>query len=221
MAEERGDTDAAITQALAAMKRRGSNVLLVGTSSSHAHHGACRRLLGEETPTPRKRLFVFTDRDARVDERLPDADPSSAQVVDCANLTRSAAAVTGTTTVGRTRSASLSDLPDLGDEVEAAIDDLGDGLESAQLRVCVDSLRPMLEEHEERDVFRFLHAMTGDVRRVDGMGHYHFPVAYDDHRVRLLEPLFDAVVELRATAGGVQQRWHLRDPEVDSDWLDL
>jgi hypothetical protein len=53
------------------------------------------------------------------------------------------------------------------------------------------------------------------------MGHFHLRVDHDSDHVRLLEPLFDAVVEVRRTDTGRQQRWHLRDKGLESDWLDI
>ena len=40
----------------------------------------------------------------------------------------------------------------------------------------------------------------------------------DDETVQLVAPLFDAVIEVR---GGNNQRWHLREPEITTDWLRL
>jgi hypothetical protein len=43
--------------------------------------------------------------------------------------------------------------------------------------------------------------------------------------VRLLEPLFDAVVEVRRTEDGdeerLEQRWHLRDRDAESGWIEI
>lgn len=214
-------SDATFAQALAALKRRGCNVLLAG---GDGHVAACRRLLGDDGPERRHRLFVFTERGASVDERVSDAD-APVHVVENAGMTRggAAAADAGDFPPGpapRTTSVQPGDLAALGNAVGAAIDGFDDP-DPAQLRVCVDSLRPLLDRHDRAEVFRLVHGLTNDVRRADAMGHFHLPAPYDDDRVDLLAPLFDAVVEVRTTEGGPEQRWHMTAPDVDTGWLGL
>lgn len=210
---------AAFTQALASLKRRGSNLLLVGAANDHAHVDACRRLLGDDGPT-RRRLFVLTDRDHSA---VPSARDDVA-VVEYESMTRSAASAQDGAAGGLGPAERVVTLDGLGDAARSAIEsfdrDAG-GLSPAELRLCFDSLRPLLEEHSEQRVFRFLHALTGDVRDVSGMAHFHLPVAYDDPTVRTIAPLFDAVVEVRAAGGEPQQRWHLREEDISTEWLPL
>lgn len=216
-AEEDRDRTAEFTRALASLKRRGSNLLIVGAADHDAHLGACTRLLGA-TGDSRTRLFAFTDRDRSITERLP-GDPDAATVVDYASPTRSAAvAESGETPTG----ADARTLSELGAAISEAIDDIAanESLDPADFRFCLDSLRPLVDEYTEREVFRFLHGVTRDVRRVDGMAHYHLPVPIDDRAVRMLEPLFDAKVELRV-APDLQQRWHLHESDLSTDWLPL
>lgn len=221
---------AAFTQALAELKRRGSNLLVVGAASGHTHTDVCGRLLGERSEE-RSRVFVTTDgRGGAVDRETRSA---ADRVVSYAATTRGAAAAQpsadgptpgqgDSTSDGDDRGRTVDDLPSLGTAVGEAIDGAGgDELEPGELRLCVDSLRPLLEENDEQAVFRFLHAMTSDVRAVRGMGHYHLPVGFDDVTVRTLRPLFDAVVEVRPGRDRPQQRWHLHEADVTTDWLDL
>ncbi|USZ68404.1 hypothetical protein NGM10_01370 [Halorussus salilacus] len=116
------------------------------------------------------------------------------------------------------------DLRDLGVAVEDAIEGFEEGgarISPAELRVCFDSLTPLVEDYGDRDVRRFLLGVTETVERVDGMGHYHLPARYDSEVVGSLSPLFDAVVEVRRADGEIQQRWHLSDPDIATDWLAL
>ena len=214
------DETVAFTSALARLKREGSNLLVVGASSDAAHDEACDRFLGDEIGD-RRRTFVSTERGSCVPEKVHrDAD-----VINYESPTRSAAATTGTTDGPELPTDDgIAGLSELGsaivDSIQSADADAG-GLEPAQFRLCLDSMRPLLEEHAERELFRFLHAVTNEVRAADGMGHYHLPVTYGSDTVRTLEPLFDAVVKVRSGPDGAQQRWHLRDVDVDSDWLPL
>lgn len=253
-----GEEAVTFSRELSAMKRRGSNILVVGTCVSDAHLAACRRLLGESTG--RRRLFVFTNDGCGLGRRCDpsECDASSVRIVDCGATTRSAASTTPSSPSSPTDSvgvpdATESDDPSAPDATEsdgpsgssgsavsrtaAPVDDLAvlgnaigggiayfenaaDGLDPAELRVCLDSLGPLVAQNDDRKLFRFLHAVTRDVRRVSGMGHYHLSVPHDDEAVAMLSPLFDAVVEVR-TRTDHEQRWHLQDPEFTTDWLAL
>lgn len=81
--------------------------------------------------------------------------------------------------------------------------------------------RPLLSEHDTEQVFQFLHLLTGRIRDVREMGHFHLPVASDSESVRILTPLFDALVELRSNGETVQQRWRFPDEDLQSSWLSL
>jgi len=217
---------ASFAKALASLKRRGSSLLLVGPAYESAHLPASRRLMGD-ADSPRERLLVLTDRDAAHAERLPDgAEP--VRTVEHPTLTRSAAARPAPSVTPPSVSGPDGEPHDslvaLGNEVAAEItaaDERADGLAPSQLRVCVDSLAPVLEEYDRERVVAFLHAMTSDVDRVNGMAHYHLPVPADDEAVAFVEPLFDAVIELRVGSDGPQQRWRLTDGRGSTDWLPL
>lgn len=208
-------------QTLSELKREGSSLLVVGQASDAAHEAACRRLLGVDGDEPRHRLFVLTDA----------ADGCAAIPADPAEG--------GTTTVvvqgdgGRTSPvpdhASLTTvegelLGQLGSTALGAVDELEadhDGFDPAEFRFCFDSVRPLLSDHRSETVFRLLHMLTSRVRQSDGMGHFHLRLDHENDYVRLLEPLFDAVVEVRSGEETIEQRWHLRDREVTSDWVEL
>ncbi|MFB6251506.1 MAG: hypothetical protein ABEI27_07455 [Halobellus sp.] len=122
------------------------------------------------------------------------------------------------------RTAVSGSITDLGVEVSSAIDQLNaiaGGLEPAELRVAFDCTASLLSEHDERTVFQFLHLLASDVRRVGAMGHVRLQMPHNAKIVRLLEPLFDAVVELRLEGTATQQRWHFRDAGVTSEWLSI
>lgn len=113
---------------------------------------------------------------------------------------------------------------ELGVEIADAIeqfDAVAGGLAPAELRVAFDCVAPLLSTYGERTVFRFLHLFANNVRLVGGMGHVRLPKPLESETTRLLEPLFDAVVELRLDGTEAQQRWHFRDADVTSEWLPL
>lgn len=232
----RDDSGQAFATRLASLKERGSAVLVVGTLRRETYRTACTRMLGEESASPRRRLLVVTGETPRVESRLPaGASPPYEHTTLVSGTTR--ARSTATETGGTVASADgprdaavervrvdLSELGDLGVAISKAIAEFeteAGGLEPAQLRLCFDSLRPLLAEHDERKVFQFLDLLTERVRSVGGMGHFHLPVARDSATVRTFEPLFDVVVHLQKRDGRLQQRWELGESGLSSGWIPL
>jgi hypothetical protein len=229
-----GDKSASETalfaQALSALKRRGSNVLVVGEGRDCSQLDACRRLLGDATAGPRHRILVSTAEGIDIDRRLPAEEPRSGSItlVDRTIKTRSAAAgetTNSTSSIGSVSTKLVEDeeLGSLGEATAEAIAGIeAEGpLAPAELRVCVDSLTPLLEEYDDRDVSEFLGALGEEIRRVNAMGHVHLPVEYGSEPAETLAPAFDAVVELRVSGEESEQRWHLQDEEITTDWLAL
>ena len=232
--EERGDEDGrtfesrmAFVRALSALKRNGSVLLVVGNVPDEVHTTVCRRMLGDGAE-PRRRLFVETDTIcAAATDRIPARAQSVAETshrITNPSYARSAAAH------GRAESpipeTSLEDtnLSDLGTaivrEIEA-FERASGGLDPAEFRLCFDSLVPLVDEHDDELVFRFLHALSGLVHDVDGQAHFHLPLDPGSPLVRMMNPLFDAVVELGIERGRPRQRWHLRDADLSTGWLPL
>lgn len=218
MAGERGAgvlTGASVAQTLAALKREGSNILLVGTELPETHTAVCHRLLGDGESVPRYRLFV-TDSGGTgtTDERTGD-EAVTARTIDYSALT-----LAGESPVDAV--SERAPLGTLGTEIVETIDELdeaADGLEPSALRVCVDSLAPLLDEHTAERVFRLLHVTTRRTEHVHGMGHYHLPLERDHEAVQLFEPLFDVIVEVRAEGDSYEQRWEFGTAERATEWI--
>lgn len=212
-----GAEGAAFAHTLSALKERGSSLLVVGTPHERGHVAVCERLLGEPD-VERRRLLVRTDGECGavptgvdaevrvVEQRTPGFDgpdgaegtsPRTVPVGDIEQLER--AAVDGFESLA----------------ADAADPDPG------ELRVCLDSLRPLLVDHGEGEVRRFVDRLGARVSAVDGMSHFHLPTRTGDRYVSLLTPVVDAVVEVRTHDGEAQQRWHVMDGAVDSGWLPL
>ncbi|ARS88715.1 DUF7504 family protein [Natrarchaeobaculum aegyptiacum] len=210
-----------VVQTLDALKRTGSNILLVGSSVTGAHEMACRRLCGHADADRRYRLVV-------TDERRPMASCDHDDRGNVRSIIYDAPETTAAPTAERDPAERSSRSPDpleaLGLEVIDAIDAIeseADGLGPSELRVCVDSLATLFQEHDTESVFRLVHVVSSRIEQAGGMGHYHLPVAADHEAVRLLEPMFDATVELRGERGGYEQRWSLDDRGLETDWVPL
>jgi len=206
---------AAFARTLSALKQRGSNLLVIGACDEQGHADVCDRLLGEPAE-PRRRLLV------RVDGRcgaVPGDDGVQSRVVE-----RRRPAV-----AGPDPPADVDDVRSVGGGIEAleratveAFTDLeGDDAAPGELRLCVDSLPPLIIEHGDARVRRFVDQLARRVTRADGMGHFHLPVDSSDKYVSMLTPVVDAVVEVRYRGGQPEQRWHVFDGAVDSGWLPL
>lgn len=218
--DEANESDSAFARALGDLKRRGSNLLLVGTPAPDTHRTVCERLLGDESARSRQRLFVVTD--GTYERTAAHEGTVGERVVTHSASTRSAAAATaGPTTTVSSSDVAERDLGDLAVEIGGEIDDLESGLEPGELRLCFDSVSPLLENHDRGEAVRFLRALGNRVRAAGGMAHYHLPADREVEAVQAIEPAFDAVVELRSTADGSEQRWHILEEDLDSGWLQL
>ncbi|SEV95560.1 DUF7504 family protein [Natrinema salifodinae] len=209
---------ASVTRALGTLKREGCNVLLVGSEATSAHETVCRQFLGASAAEAPFRLFVRAVGQRETDQAscgpVDESETDRVQTIECASATLDPT--------------TASAIGALGIEIVEAIDAFADsaaggnsdgGLEPASLRVCVDSLGPLLEAYDAEAVFRLLHVTTTRVDQADGIGHYHLPIAPDHDAVSLLEPLFDAVVTVRTRDGADEQRWSLQEADAPTDWL--
>ncbi len=207
------------------LKERGSAILLVGEVPSSVRDQACERLLGEAEALPRHRLLVFTNGRDGIEGRLRahDCGRGSTEAITAA-VTRSAATERQVDADVPVTELDPDSLRDLGSAISAWIGETEDShgaLAHGELRLCVNSLSPLLEVHGERPVFEFVVLAAARVRAVAGMGHFHLPVAPDADVAKLLAPAVDAVIELRIDDGEPQQRWHLVDDDLQSRWLPL
>jgi hypothetical protein len=229
-----------LASALDGLKRRGSALLVVGSVPADVYRRASARMLGDGD---RRRLVVtgVSDcQDSRL-EAVPRRTPEWTRIVEFEAPARSTAAAVctddSTTSPAGPESPAESapardplanrvdgDVVELGREVAKTIaqfDSIAGGLSPAELRLAFDCLSVILAECDLETAFRFSHVLANHVRSVDGMAHFWLPRELDDEAVRVLEPLFDAVVELRLDGTELQQRWHFRDVDLTSEWLVL
>ncbi|AFK18990.1 hypothetical protein E6P09_09390 [Haloferax mediterranei ATCC 33500] len=230
-----GDTDTVVTEdtstfhlGLDDLKRRGSALLVVGSVPTELYSRASKQMLGAPDE-PRRRLLVLNDS-TPLDARLSPSIQRSMEwtrAIRYTTLERGTAAVTSPV-AGRVQTAYerhvSGGLGELGAEISEDVtefDRLAGTLSPAELRVAFDCLPSLLSRYEREHVFRFLHIMTAHVRAQNGMVHVWSPGDRSDEINRVLEPLFDAVVELNVEGTEAQHRWHLRQKDVSSGWLPL
>lgn len=216
-------------RSLATLKRRGSNLLVVGSPDEEARLAACRRLLGNGTSETRRRLFVLTDA-THTDAELGagPVTPETAAIVSQRAYTRSTAAATpGSSPLPQNiprREVDSDTLGSLAWAIEEEIDRFeshADGLSTGELRLCFDSLTPLLSEQDTPDVRQFLQAVGNRIKASSGMAHYHLPVPKSDPIVDDIASCFDAIIELRLHDGMPEHRWYLQRKDLESGWLSL
>lgn len=219
----------AFARSLATLKRRGSNLLVVGAPAEETRLAACRRLLGNGATESRRRLFVLTDA-THTNAELGDGPitPETASIVSQSAYTRSTAATTLESSptpqnVPR-REVDGASLGSLAWTIEDEIDRLeshANGLSTGELRLCFDSLTPLLSEHDTAEVRQFLKAVGNRIKASSGMAHYHLPVPKSDPAVDDIASDFDAIIELRLHNGVPEHRWSLQRRNHESGWLPL
>lgn len=228
--ERPGDDDWAVFEReLSALKRDGCAFLVAGAVTDPVVARSCRKAFGDDTEAPRQRLLVLTDRspaDAAA-RLLPETSRASATtVIDHASFSRSTAAATPPEQQRSVRTVTVDGdrPPDLGRTILAELESFTsstDGITSGSVRVCLDSLPPLVNEFGREAAFRFLHLLVTYVRRLDGMTYVYLPKPRSSELLYLFEPPFDGVIELREKDGIAQQRWELRSMSAPMEWVDL
>ncbi|MFB6103719.1 MAG: hypothetical protein ABEJ57_01355 [Halobacteriaceae archaeon] len=215
---------------LAALKRRGSNLLVVAGPENGGR--ACRHLLGDPGAA-RRALFVPTTVGV-ADVRTRWHGPETADrfgIVDVTG-TRSPGVADDSGPSPDGVAARVDDAPWyhavedptnlalVGETIRDGLDRLADDApEPGTVRLCIDSLDPFFDVASAEAVFRLVHVITASVRHVDGMGHVHIADGLDHTHRSLLEPLFDATVTVESSADGIRERWRLHESGYETGWL--
>lgn len=182
--------------------RGGENVLVLASSTDGGVDDYCASRLSSPpgTVSPNALLVSLDDTpDRRVDAvvRTGPERPSNVGVV-CCDETRSAA--TGRSAGGPDRGLgpwtatvpSPGDLTGFGVRIDEALSAWGDDAEPVEL--CFHSLTTLCQYVDEREAFRFCHAVTHHVSSVGASSHFHLdPTAVDDRTVTVLSALFDRI----------------------------
>lgn len=215
-------------QVLSRLKDRGCTVMVTGDVSEEAFDKLSTDFLGGYG-AKRSRVFALLDRDldvARARNRRAGPGYEPALVVDAASKLPRAQAASRPHLDDRTLAVRYAD--DTPSALETQLVDavhdarqLHGPFEPGELRVCVDSLRPLADQYDLTEVYDSLVAVGEAVVESDGMAHFLFPGDRDDPAVRSLVPAFDVLVELRDENDLVEQRWTFRDYDVPSLWMSI
>lgn len=214
---------------LSALKHNGCAFLVTGSVTDSAIAESCRKAFGDDAEEPRQRILVLTDTSRRdAGERLPrmESPASNTIVIDHAIFSRSATVAQRLDHPRTFREVTVESetLSELGraivTETNSIVSSDG-GRGPGSLRMCLDSLNPLVCEFGREGVFRFLHILLGFIRHATGMAYVYLPRPRSKELVKLFEVLFDGIIELRVKDGNVQQRWNLHDMSTAVGWIDV
>ncbi|MFC6721455.1 DUF7504 family protein [Halobacteriaceae archaeon SHR40] len=91
-----------------------------------------------------------------------------------------------------------SDLTGVGIELSELLSGMATAAaDDEHIAVCFDGITSLLQYADLQRAFRFLHVVTGRIKTVGGVGHFHLdPEAHDRQTIATLKGLFDAVIEV-------------------------
>ncbi len=101
-----------------------------------------------------------------------------------------------------------SDLTGVGIELSELLSGMATAAgEDEDLVMCFNSVTSLLQYADLQRAFRFLHVVTGRIKTVGAVGHYHLdPEAHDRQTLATLKGLFDAVIEVEEDGSWTIQR---------------
>jgi hypothetical protein len=189
-----GDADAPTLSELAGV----ANVLVLAPSMGAPKRDACHALLTQTPPASTNVLSVtFTKSPTEwIDDWTDHAGEAPARGGIVAVGQADATARDSAWQVATVE--NPSDLTGIGIELSEVLSTMADAAgEDEALVVCFDSITSLLQYADLQRTFRFLHVVTGRVKTVGGVGHFHVdPEAHTDQEIATLKSLFDAVVEV-------------------------
>jgi len=177
-----------------------SNVLLLAPSLGGHGSDVCLDLLSQTTPTKTNILALTYTQTPRewVSDWMDHAGVSPVRG-GIVSIGQAEASVNNPSWAVKTVE-NPSDLTGVGIQFSELLSGMATAAdEGEQISVCFDSLTSLLQYADLQRAFRFLHVVTGRVKTVGGVGHYHLdPEAHDSQTLATLKGLFDAVIEINS-----------------------
>jgi len=188
---------AEVAQGLAALKREGGSVLVVGTESDAQQNVCGRFLTGDDG-----RVFVDTDSTVRDDEETAET------VIERPFSTRSSAAESA-------QPGASTGVRPLVSDLETAVREMST---EDTVQVCFDSLRPFVDATDVPTLVSSLESVREMARNAGAVVHLHLPAIPEAVPAPLFDAV-DAVVEVRRRGGTTYQRWRLPADADPTDWV--
>ncbi len=193
---ERGEQEA--DQPALAEISPSSNVLLLAPSLGGRGDEMCLDLLSRTPPGETNVLSItYTDTPQEWTERWMDESGVSPVRGGIVSIGQADAGADDRSWAVRTVE-NPADLTGIGIELSELLSGMANAAgDDEHIAVCFNGITSLLQYADLQRAFRFLHVVTGRVKTVDGVGHFHLdPEAHDSQTVATLKGLFDAVVEI-------------------------
>ncbi|MFB6187162.1 MAG: hypothetical protein ABEI86_09895 [Halobacteriaceae archaeon] len=114
----------------------------------------------------------------------------------------------------------MTDLPAIIEAVQAHLEFFQQQKpNSSEVRFCLESIDPYVDALNEEALFRFLFLLTASIRNINGIGHHHVSTAVPYQTRKLIQPLYDATIEVKREADHLQQRWQLHEANIETHWM--
>ncbi|WP_231188672.1 HalOD1 output domain-containing protein [Haladaptatus sp. DYF46] len=221
-----GDGMITIRSELAQLKEQGGNILVAGDVPRDVFNDE-RSYLMQDYDATRYDLFAMLDHSPTALQRqaVPaQPTPSHVEVLDFQEATVRSTAVPATSLHEKAQifpiTGTLSDLQNALIQSIARQDSHVGDIGTIDVQLYVDSLQPVMEA-PSTDIATFLTPICRAVRGVEGLGYYTLPCDRDSLPVHEIESVFDAVIELRVSERGPEQRWVLRKTGYTTEWFPI
>lgn len=175
-----------------------SNVLLMAPSLGGQGQEVCLNLLSQTPPSETNVLTItYTDTPPEWVEHWTDHAGVSPVRGGVVSIGQAEASVDDPSWAVKTVE-NPSDLTGIGIELSELLSGMATAAaDDEEIAICFNSVTSLLQYADLQRAFRFLHVVTGRVKTVGGVGHYHLdPEAHDRQTLATLKGLFDAVVEV-------------------------
>jgi hypothetical protein len=175
-----------------------SNVLLLAPSLGGQGNDVCLDLLTRSAPDRTNVLGItYTESPGEFVSRWSDGvgdPPARGGIVTVGEADASVSSANWTVRGVE----NPGDLTGIGIELSELLSSMATAAgDDEAVAVCFNNLTSLLQYADLQRVFRFLHVVTGRVKTIHGVGHYHIdPNAHDKQTMATLKGLFDAVIEI-------------------------
>lgn len=195
--EDDPPSGAAVAQCLAAVKRDGGSILVVGAARG-AQSAICEEFQDGETAE------VLVSTEGTVRRTAGGDEPTS--VIERPVPTRSAAS---------SSNAEPTDVRSVGADLEAELRSLAD-VES--VRVCFDSLRPFVDGPDRTALVSVMESVRDAARETGAVVHFHLPAMPEAVPAELFDAV-DAVARVLQQGETTYQQWQLPDDGTTTGWV--
>lgn len=186
---------------MSSQRVRPRNVLVLAPVMSEQKNAACYDLLTEQPPAEIDYLrIVYRNTPDQVLREWADnvGEPPGTTVIvgvtDRAQVAQGTEAVEATDAHVEVFTANPNDLTGMSMTLNNAFGELSKS--DRDLYVCFDSITALLQFVDGDSAYRFLHMLTGKLRKLGAVAHFHAsPEAHDPQTLSQLKTTFDDLVE--------------------------